>query len=132
MIFPFRCNLKLRWKLLVVVLPLVIVPIFLVGGMVGYIATKQAYRGITQTARADLDHMALFTLDLLNSHNQQFQLYEQDKRESSTANLKRLTAIAYRLVETADRQSRNGHADPATARREALKALRLTDRKSVV
>ena len=126
MIFPFRCNLKLRWKLLVVVLPLVIVPIFLVGGMVGYIATKQAYRGITQTARADLDHMAHFTLDLLNSHDQQFQAYEQDKRERLAADLKRLTAIAYRLVETADRQYRGGHADLAAARQEALKTLRLT------
>ena len=108
-------NLKLRWKLLVVVLPLVIVPIFLVGAMVGYIATEQAYLGITLTAKADLDHMAHFTLDLLNSHYQQSQLYKQDKRKSFIEDLTSLTGIAYSLVETEDRQYRHGRIDLAAA-----------------
>ncbi|HKK01888.1 MAG TPA: histidine kinase, partial [Desulfuromonadales bacterium] len=108
MTVPFLCNLKLRWKLLLVVLPLVIIPIVLVGGMVGYIATKQAYRGITLTARADLDHMAQFTLDLLNSHNQQFLAYEKDKRKSTVENLTHITALASRLVEMATRMHRGG------------------------
>ncbi|MDD1668126.1 MAG: hypothetical protein LUO96_06635, partial [Methanomicrobiales archaeon] len=54
-------NLKLRWKMVVLVLPLVTIPIFIVGGVTGYIATQQAYRGITQTSKDDLDHMASFT-----------------------------------------------------------------------
>ena len=76
----FMKNLKLRWKLMVVVLPLVIIPIFIVGGVIGYISTRQAYLGITQTSKDDLQHMAQFTTDLLNSHYQQFQVYKQDKQ----------------------------------------------------
>ena len=64
----FLQNLKLRWKLLVMVLPLVVVPILVVGGVVGAVATRQAYLGITQTSEDDLEHMAQFTLDLLNAH----------------------------------------------------------------
>ena len=66
-LFKFMNNLRLRWKLLVVVLPLVVVPIFVVGGVIGYISTKQAYLGITQTSKDDLEHMASFTIDLLRS-----------------------------------------------------------------
>jgi len=36
-------NLKIRRKLLVIILPLVVLPIFLIGGMIGYVATQQAY-----------------------------------------------------------------------------------------
>lgn len=61
------------------VLPLVIVPIVVVAGVVGYIANRQAYLGITQTSKDDLQHMASFTSDLLNSHYQQFQVYRQDR-----------------------------------------------------
>ena len=49
--FRFANDLKLRWKLLLVVLPLATVPALLVGAVVGYIATKQANRGITQTSK---------------------------------------------------------------------------------
>ena len=47
----FLNSLKLRWKLLVVVLPLVVVPIFLVGGVIGYISYQQANLGITETSK---------------------------------------------------------------------------------
>mgnify|MGYP000966808784 FL=1 len=79
-LFKFVNNLRLRGKILVLVLPLVILPIFLIGTVIGVIATQQAYLGITQTSKDDLDHMALFTLDLLDSHHQQFQVYKQDKQ----------------------------------------------------
>lgn len=68
----FLKNLKLRWKLLSLVLPLVIVPIIIVAAMIGYIANHQAYLGVTQTSKDDLQHMVSFTIDLLDSHDQHY------------------------------------------------------------
>jgi two-component system NtrC family sensor kinase len=68
----FLNKLKLRWKLLSLVLPLVIIPIIIVAAMIGYIANHQAYLGVTQTSKDDLQHMVSFTVDLLDSHNQHF------------------------------------------------------------
>src|SRR6266571_3907725 len=115
-LFKFMNNLKLRWKMLVVVLPLVIIPIFVVGGVISYIATRQAYRGITQTSKDDLDHMSQFTIDLLNSHYQKFQVYKQDKERSFNLELATLTNLAYNLVEAEDRQYRSGRIDLASAK----------------
>ena len=123
-LFTFMNNLQLRWKMLVIVLPLVTVPIVAVGGVVSYIATKQAHRGITQTSRDDLEHMASFTIDLLNSHYQQFQVYKQDKQRSTNLELATLTNLAYNLVEAEHRQYKSGKLDLKTAREEARKALR--------
>jgi len=82
----FMRNLKLRWKLMVVVLAARHHPHFSCGGVIGYISTRQAYLGITQTSMDDLQHMARFTTDLLNSHYQQFQVYKQDKEQTSIVN----------------------------------------------
>lgn len=117
-------NLRLRWKLLVVVLPLVVVPIFVVGGVIGYISTKQAYLGITQTSKDDLEHMASFTIDLLRSHHQQFQVYKQDKEHSFKLELATLTNFAFNLVEAEHRQQKSGRIDLATAKLEARKELK--------
>ncbi|TWJ26512.1 sensor histidine kinase [Geobacter argillaceus] len=117
-------NLKLRWKMVVLVLPLVTIPIFIVGGVTGYIATKQAYRGITQTSKDDLDHMASFTGDLLNSHYQQFQVYKQDKERSFRQELATLANLSYNLVETEYRQAVSGQISMQTALEEARKALK--------
>lgn len=123
-LFKFMNDLKLRWKLLVVVLPLVVVPIFLVGGVIGYISTKQAYLGITQTSKDDLEHMADFTIDLLNSHYQQFQVYKQDKQKSFNAELATLTNLAYNIVESEERQYKHGVISAEAAREEARRALK--------
>ncbi|MBC8017809.1 MAG: Cache 3/Cache 2 fusion domain-containing protein [Verrucomicrobia bacterium] len=40
--------------------------------MIGYIANHQAYLGVTQTSKDDLQHMVAFTVDLLDSHNQHY------------------------------------------------------------
>jgi two-component system, NtrC family, sensor kinase len=68
----FLNKLKLRWKLLSLVLPLVILPIFIVAALIGYIANHQAYLGVTKTSKDDLQHMVSFTMDLLDSHNQHY------------------------------------------------------------
>jgi len=121
--FKFINNLKLRWKMVVLVLPLVIVPIFIVGGVIGYISTKQAYLGITQTSKDDLEHMSGFTVDLSNSHYQQFQVYKQDKEMSFKKDLVTLTEIAYNVVKSQQRQQQSGRIDKAMAIREAHNAL---------
>ncbi|HBT83743.1 MAG TPA: histidine kinase [Desulfuromonas sp.] len=123
-LFHFIKNLKLRWKLLAVVLPLVVIPVILVGSVVGYIGASQAYLGITQTSKDDLDHMAAFATDLLNSHYRQFEVYKQDKRQSFAQDLSALVDISYKLVETEHRQYKKGGLSLAEAENEAKKALR--------
>ncbi len=123
-LFKFVNNLKLRWKMLVVVLPLVIIPIVVVGSVVGYLAVRQAYLGLTQTSKDDLDHMATFTIDLLNSHYQQFQVYKQDKQKIFIRDLGALADIAYNLVESENRQHRKGLISLEAAKQEAKKALK--------
>lgn len=123
-LFAFMNNLKMRWKMLVLVLPLVTLPIIVVGSVISYISTKQAYLGITQTSKDDLAHMAGFTIDLLNSHYQQFQVYKQDKQRTTNLELATLTTLAYNLVEAQHRQYKSGKVDLRTAKEEARKALK--------
>ena len=122
-LFQYVNNLKLRWKMMVLVLPMVITPIFIVGGVIGYISTKQAYLGITQTSKADLEHMTGFTLDLLNSHYQQFQVYQQDKEKSFHNELATLTDLAFNVLASQERERKSGRIDLVTAQREAHNAL---------
>ena len=77
-------KLKLRWKLLALVLPLIIVPVFIVAAMIGYIANHQAYLGVTQTSKADLQHMASFTIDLLDSHHQHYLKGDGEQRHANS------------------------------------------------
>jgi len=116
-------NLKLRGKLLVVVLPLVVIPVIIVGSVVGYIGASQATLGITRSSEADLDHMAAFTVDLLSAHNQQFQVYRQDKRESFNRDLKSLASIAWGIAESQNDQHRKVGIPLSAAKEEARKAL---------
>ncbi|AJF05571.1 cache domain-containing protein [Geoalkalibacter subterraneus] len=120
----FINDLKLRWKLLVVVLPLVILPLFVVGGVVGYISYEQAYRGVTQASKDDLDHMAHFTIDLLDSHYQQFQVYKEDKKKVIREELETLTNLAYNLVESQHNQYRSGQISLEQAQHEARHGLK--------
>ncbi|MCX8031166.1 MAG: Cache 3/Cache 2 fusion domain-containing protein [Thermodesulfovibrionales bacterium] len=72
-------DLKIKWKILFLVLPLVIILIISVGTIIGSIATHQAHKGITETSMADLDHMAEFTRDLLITHNMHIGKPEENK-----------------------------------------------------
>jgi len=123
-LFKFVNNLKIRWKMLVVVLPLVVLPIFLIGALVGTIATNQAIRGITEASRADLDHLARFTLDLLDSHYQQFQVYRLDKKETARQDLQTLLNLAFTLVEAEQQQVRDGKISLKLAQQQAREALK--------
>lgn len=117
-------TLKMRGKLLLLVLPLVIGPIFIVAGVIGYIANQQAYRGVTKTSKDDLLHMSAFCLDLLNSHYQQFQVYKQDRLRYLNQELATLTALSYNLVESEHNQYKKGQLGLELAKQEARKALK--------
>ncbi len=108
-------NLKLRWKMLVVIVPLVIVPIFILGAAIGYVATEQAYEGLAQNSRADLDHMASFTLDILDGHYRQFEVYREDKKQIVQQEMKSLVNLAYTMITEQLRLLRAGKTDIVTA-----------------
>ena len=117
-------TLKLRGKLLALVLPLVIIPIFVVAGVIGFIANQQAYRGITKTSKDDLQHLSAFCIDLLDSHYQQFQVYKQDKARNLNNELATLTALSYNLVAAEQNQHARGSLNLETAKLEARQALK--------
>jgi len=117
-------NMKLRWKMLAMVLPIVILPIFIVGTVIGYISNHHAYLGITQTSKDDLAHMSGFTIDLLQSHHQQFQVYKQDKERVFRQELAALANLSYNIVEAQYRQASRGMTDRESALTEARKALK--------
>jgi two-component system, NtrC family, sensor kinase len=117
-------KLKLRGKLLALVLPLVIIPIFVVAGVIGLIANQQAYLGITKTSKDDLQHLSAFCIDLLNSHYQQFQVYKQDKARNLNNELATLTALSYNLVAAEHNLHAQGRIDLETAKNGARQALK--------
>lgn len=123
----FLNRLKLRGKLLTLVLPLVIIPIFVVAGVIGFIANQQAYLGVTTTSKDDLQHLSEFCIDLLDSHYQQFQVYKQDKARNLNKELATLTALSYNLVTAEQNQYTGGKVDLETAKREARQALKKTN-----
>lgn len=120
----FLRDLKIRGKLLAVVLPLVLLPVVSVGVIVGYVSEQQAHVGITQATRADLEHMAQFTLDLLNAHYQQFEVYKEDKRRTVYNDLATLARFAYNLVMIQQEQYANGQHTLEEAQQEARKAFK--------
>jgi len=117
-------RLPLRWKLQVVVLPLVLLPFIVVGVVTGYIAYQQAYRGITNASKDDLDHLCRFAIDLLDSHYKQFQVYRDDKKKTVKEEMRTITDLAYSLVETEQRHYQNGRLGLQAAKLAAAKALK--------
>ena len=126
-LFKFVNRLRIRWKLLVVVLPLVVVPLFLSGGLIGYVATEQSYRGLTAASQVDLDHMASFTLDLLDSHYRQYEVYQADRKRVVLQELDALVGLAYGLVAAEQEQFKQGWLDLDSAQNSARTALKSTD-----
>lgn len=120
----FISRMKIRSKMLTVILPLVVVPIFVLGALIGYIATEQAYQGLTASSKADLDHMASFTLDLLDSHYRQFEVYRQDKKKIVQQEMKSLVNLAYTLINEQQRQLNKGEITLQAAQQAARNSLK--------
>lgn len=117
-------DLKLRDKLLVMALPLVVLPLLIVGAVVGAVATRQAYLGVTKASRDDLTHMAEFATDLLSSHNQQFSVYKADKKATVRRDLATLADFAWNLVESQSAEVKAGRLTEAEAKAKAAEALK--------
>ncbi len=123
--FKFFNKLKIRWKMMVVVLPLVLVPIFVVGTVIGWIAYDQAYRGITQTSKDDLDHLADFTIDLLDSHHQQFQAYQADKKAAFKEDLETLVILTCSMLKAQQQQVQAGKIELESAQDAVRRAMKI-------
>jgi len=117
-------NLKIRRKLLVIILPLVVLPIFIIGGMIGYVATQQAYDGLTASSKSDLDHMAEFTINLLDSHHRQFEVYRQEKKVIVQREMKALVDLAYTIINQQQQQCEQGNTDRFTAQASARNSFK--------
>jgi len=117
-------KMKLRWKMLALVLPIVIIPIFVVGTVIGYISNHHAYLGMTRTSKDDLAHMAGFTIDLLQSHHQQFQVYKKDKERVFLQELAALVNLSHKIVEAQYRQAGGGRGGDRAALMETRAALK--------
>lgn len=123
-LFALFKKMKIRWKMLVVILPLVVGPIFVLGATIGYIATEQAYDGLTATSKADLDHMASFTLDLLDGHYRQFEVYRKDKKKIVQEEMKSLVNLAHTVINEQQRQLKSGKIDLQTAQQAARNSFK--------
>jgi len=125
---PFDMNFlrkfKLRNQLLLMLLPLLLGAVLITGGIVGTVYSRLAFQGVTAASRADLEHMAAFTIDLLNSHYQQFDVYREDKKETVRRDLSTLVNLAYRLAEEKDQEFAEGRISLETAKKETAAALR--------
>lgn len=93
-------HLQLRWKLLIMVMPLVLVPLLLVAVLISDIAIELAYEGVARASRDDLKHMSDFSLDLIDDHHRQYETYQKQKEAAVRKQLSEVVNLAYRLVET--------------------------------
>lgn len=93
-------HLQLRWKLLIMVMPLVLVPLLVVTTLISNIAMELAYEGIARASRNDLKHIGDFSLDLIDEHYRQYEVYQQEKEEAVRQKLHEIVDLAYTLVET--------------------------------
>lgn len=117
-------NYKLRVKMLIIVLPLVIIPLVLVGSIIGYTSVKQARQGINQVSMDDLEHMATFTRHLLEAHYCQFQAYQQHHKDDFINELKNLTRIAENMVDAESKLHLSGEISLQDAQQRARKILK--------
>ncbi|MEA3465705.1 MAG: cache domain-containing protein [Thermodesulfobacteriota bacterium] len=117
-------NCKLRVKMLIIVLPLVVIPLLLVGIIVGYTSVEQARRGINQASMGDLEHMSTFTRHLLEAHHHQFQVYQQQRKDDFINELKNLTSIAKNMVDAEAKQHQKGKISLQDAQQRTRKMLK--------
>ncbi|MCX7770838.1 MAG: cache domain-containing protein [Proteobacteria bacterium] len=117
-------NLKIRWKILFIVLPLTILPIIIVSNIIGYVAYKQAYKSINEISKNNLDNIATFTIDLLYAHYKQFYVYKEEKRELLKKNLASLAELSYNLVDSFYKEQSSGKLNLKEAQLKAKEALK--------
>lgn len=77
-------NLKVKWKILFFVVPLIFVLTISFGIIVGTIAIEEADRSITEINKSNFENMAEFTRDLLLMHHISKGLPESNKESFET------------------------------------------------
>jgi two-component system NtrC family sensor kinase len=117
-------NLRIRYKIFAVVLPLVLVPLLLMGGIIGYTASNLAREGINNVSRSDLDHMASFTSHMLEAHHNQFQVYQQKRKEDFILKLQTLVKMANDIVTAEQKLHQSGKLTLQQAQQRARKMLK--------
>ena len=117
-------NLRLRWKMLVIVLQLVLIPLIVASAIVSYTSVDLARHGINQASMDDLEHMAAFTRHLLESHHRQFQVYQQERKDDFITDLKTLAKIAENMVIAEQRLVESGEISLKTAQQRVRKQLK--------
>ena len=117
-------RLKLRWKLLIMIMPLVLIPMIMATVLVSYVAIKQIHQEVGKANRADLEHMSVFTLDLIDNYYRQHQLYEQELLEERRRKLKDLVTTALNLVESHYSRAVDGDLPEQKAKLFAYKSLK--------
>ncbi len=118
--------MQLRWKLLIMVMPLVLIPLLIVAFFIGNISTGLAFDGITSVSRQDLEHMSDFTVDLIDGHYRQYEVYQQEREKAVQEKLKDIVDLAYNLVETHQGQFLAEKLPLKNAKQAARNGLRYT------
>lgn len=117
-------HLKLRWKLLFMIVPLVLLPMVLSTIIIGSVAIKQIYQEVTKANKADLEHMSVFTLDLLEGYHQQLEFHALEAQNERRRKLTDLTELALQLVESHYRQFSDGIMSEEQAKKYAYESLK--------
>lgn len=117
-------HLQLRWKLMIMVMPLVLIPLVLMAIFVSDISISLAYENITRTSKNDLEHMSEFSLDLIDGHYRQYEVYKQDREVAVRQKLRDIVDLAYNLVETHHQQFLTKKLPLESVKRAARSGLR--------
>ena len=117
-------HLKLRWKLLVMIVPLVLAPMILSTSIIGYVAIKQIYQEVAKANKADLEHMSVFTLDLLKAYHQQRETSKEAMQAERRQKLDDLIELAFRLVDSQYFQAADGIMSEEQAKAYAYRSLK--------
>ncbi len=117
-------QLRLRWKLLIMIMPLSIVPLLLVAVVVANIAITLSYEGVTKASNDDLEHMSQFTLDLLDGHYQQFEVNQREKYQAIRRKLYEFVGFTSSLIVNQHEYYLDGQTSLEDAKRAAHDSLK--------
>jgi len=106
------------------IVPLVLIPMLLSTIIIGSVAIKQIYQEVTKANKADLDHMSIFTLDLLKGYHQQLESQEIEIDQERRHKLSDLSELAFRLVESQYNQFADGVISQEQAKTYAHRSLK--------
>lgn len=120
----FIRHLQLRWKMLIMVMPLVLLPLILVAIFISNISIDLAYQGITRASKEDLLHMSDFSLDLLEGHYRQYEVYKKEREIAVRQKLRDIVDLAHKMVQTHHEQFLSQRLPLESVKRAARSGLK--------